>query len=234
MIGTLITFFASLFAVLARNSIDAGLVGMSVSYAMQVTQTLNWLVRMTSDVETNIVAVERIKEYSETPQEAAWVNESKPRPSSDWPQAGRVQFNNYQTRYRPGLDLVLKGIDADIAGGEKIGIVGRTGAGKSSLTLALFRIIESAAGDITLDGIKISDSGLHDLRSKITIIPQVGEVLARLGEGWRGWTVTGVRQKCKNAVYCKVRLRFAWHLVDLCHFVLKRPDATLLSQNLHR
>ena len=173
MIGTTITFFASLFAVLARDSIDVGLVGMSVSYAMQVTQTLNWLVRMTSDVETNIVAVERIKEYSETPQEAVWVNDSKPRPPKEWPQAGRVTFNNYQTRYRPGLDLVLKGIDADISGGEKIGIVGRTGAGKSSLTLALFRIIEAAAGDITMDGIKISDIGLHDLRSKITIIPQV-------------------------------------------------------------
>ncbi|XP_043188281.1 multidrug resistance-associated protein 1-like isoform X3 [Amphibalanus amphitrite] len=172
MIGTCITFFASLFAVLARDSIDVGLVGMSVSYAMQVTQTLNWLVRMTSDVETNIVAVERIKEYSETPQEAVWVDESRPRPPPEWPQSGRVQFNNYQTRYRPGLELVLKGIDADIAGGEKIGIVGRTGAGKSSLTLALFRIIEAAAGDITLDGIRISDIGLHDLRSKITIIPQ--------------------------------------------------------------
>ncbi|XP_037086606.1 multidrug resistance-associated protein 1-like isoform X1 [Pollicipes pollicipes] len=170
MVGTAITFFASLFSVLARDTINVGLVGMSVSYALQVTTTLNWLVRMTSDVETNIVAVERIKEYSETPQEAAWVTER--RPPAEWPPAGRVLFNDYQTRYRPGLELVLKGITADIAGGEKIGIVGRTGAGKSSLTLALFRIIEAAAGDITLDGIRIADIGLHDLRSRITIIPQ--------------------------------------------------------------
>ena len=177
MLTSIVIFFAAAFGVLARDSIEVGLVGMSVSYAMTVTNELNWLVRMTSEVETNIVAVERIKEYSETPQEAAWVNESKPRPSSDWPQTGRVQFSNYQTRYRPGLDLVLKGIDADIAGGEKIGIVGRTGAGKSSLTLSLFRIIEAAAGNITLDGVRISDIGLHDLRSKITIIPQVRSVV---------------------------------------------------------
>ncbi|XP_043228721.1 multidrug resistance-associated protein 1-like [Amphibalanus amphitrite] len=172
MVTAIIIFFAAVFGVLARDTIEVGLVGMSISYAMVVTQEFNWFVRMTSDVETDIVAVERIKEYSETPQEAVWVDESRPRPPPEWPQSGRVQFNNYQTRYRPGLELVLKGIDADISGGEKIGIVGRTGAGKSSLTLALFRIIEAAAGDITLDGIRISDIGLHDLRSKITIIPQ--------------------------------------------------------------
>ncbi|KAF0309902.1 Canalicular multispecific organic anion transporter 2 [Amphibalanus amphitrite] len=172
MVTAVIIFFAAVFGVLARDTIEVGLVGMSISYAMVVTQEFNWFVRMTSDVETDIVAVERIKEYSETPQEAVWVDESRPRPPPEWPQSGRVQFNNYQTRYRPGLELVLKGIDADISGGEKIGIVGRTGAGKSSLTLALFRIIEAAAGDITLDGIRISDIGLHDLRSKITIIPQ--------------------------------------------------------------
>ena len=76
-------------------------------------------------------------------------------------------------RYREGLDLVLKDIDCTITGGEKIGIVGRTGAGKSSLTLALFRIIESASGRIVIDGKTISELGLHDLRKKLTIIPQV-------------------------------------------------------------
>ena len=180
MITSIVIFFAAVFGVLARDSIEVGLVGMSISYAMAVAGELNHFVEMTSEVETEIVAVERIKEYAEKPREAAWVNESKPRPSSDWPQTGRVQFSNYQTRYRPGLDLVLKGIDADIAGGEKIGIVGRTGAGKSSLTLALFRIIEAVAGNITLDGVRIGDIGLHDLRSRITIIPQVRSVVVFL------------------------------------------------------
>ncbi|MPC10165.1 Multidrug resistance-associated protein 1 [Portunus trituberculatus] len=133
-IGNVITFFAALFAVLSRETIDGGKVGLSVTYALSVTQTLHWLIRMSSEVETNIVAVERIKEYTETPQEAPWdLPNTKP---------------------------------------QTIGIVGRTGAGKSSLTLGLFRIIEAAGGNITIDGINISKIGLHDLRSCLTIIPQ--------------------------------------------------------------
>lgn len=93
---------------------------------------------MTSDVETNIVAVERIKEYGEAEQEAAWEITSK-NPDNSWPKTGSVEFKKYAVRYRPGLDLVLKGVNFSISGGEKVGIVGRTGAGKSSLTLALFR-----------------------------------------------------------------------------------------------
>lgn len=93
---------------------------------------------MTSDVETNIVAVERIKEYGEAPQEADWEIPNKSPPST-WPDSGKVEFSKYAVRYRPGLDLVLKGVNFSIQGGEKVGIVGRTGAGKSSLTLALFR-----------------------------------------------------------------------------------------------
>uniref|UniRef100_A0A6A7G4Z9 ABC transporter n=2 Tax=Hirondellea gigas TaxID=1518452 RepID=A0A6A7G4Z9_9CRUS len=90
----------------------------------------------------------------------------------DWPEEGVVKFSKFSTRYREGLDLVVKGIDCTIQGGEKVGIVGRTGAGKSSLTLSLFRIIESAAGHIIIDGIDIATIGLHDLRSRLTIIPQ--------------------------------------------------------------
>uniref|UniRef100_A0A2M4AR42 Putative abc transporter c family member n=2 Tax=Anopheles triannulatus TaxID=58253 RepID=A0A2M4AR42_9DIPT len=171
MVGNLIILFAALFAVLGRESMNAGLVGLSVSYALQITQTLNWLVRMTSDVETNIVAVERIKEYGETKQEAAWElpNSTLPR---EWPEHGRVEFKDFQVRYREGLELVLRGISFVVEGGEKVGIVGRTGAGKSSLTLALFRIIESAGGSIIIDGQEISKLGLHALRSRLTIIPQ--------------------------------------------------------------
>ncbi|XP_018568578.1 multidrug resistance-associated protein 1 isoform X9 [Anoplophora glabripennis] len=170
MIGNLIILFASLFAVLGKEQ-DPSLVGLSITYALQITQTLNWLVRMTSDVETNIVAVERIKEYGEAPQEAPWEIPNK-NPSSAWPEHGSVEFNNYAVRYRPGLDLVLKGVDFHIKGGEKVGIVGRTGAGKSSLTLSLFRIIEAAQGQICIDGVNIAELGLHTLRSRLTIIPQ--------------------------------------------------------------
>uniref|UniRef100_A0A069DZT4 ABC-type glutathione-S-conjugate transporter n=1 Tax=Panstrongylus megistus TaxID=65343 RepID=A0A069DZT4_9HEMI len=171
MVGNLIIFFSALFSVIGRDTMNAGLVGLSVSYALQITQTLNWLVRMTAEVETNIVAVERIKEYGETPQEAPW--EITPSVAKDdWPAKGNVEFKKLEIRYREGLELVLKGISFDINGGEKVGIVGRTGAGKSSLTLGLFRIVEAAGGSILIDGIDISKLGLHALRSRITIIPQ--------------------------------------------------------------
>lgn len=169
--GNMITFFAAMFCIIQRNKISAGMVGLSISYALQVTQTLNWLVRMTSEIETNIISVERVKEYIECPTEAPAVVPEN-RPKDEWPQTGTVTFQDYSVRYRPELDLVLKGLSFNIGPTEKIGVVGRTGAGKSSTALALFRIIESAGGSISIDGIEISSIGLKDLRSKLTIIPQ--------------------------------------------------------------
>ncbi|XP_074518633.1 ATP-binding cassette sub-family C member 3 isoform X2 [Halichoeres trimaculatus] len=170
-IGNCIVLFAALFAVTGKDSLNPGLVGLSVSYALQVTMSLNWMVRMCSDLENNIVAVERVKEYSETKTEAPWDVEDK-KPPPEWPMSGNVEFHDYSVRYREGLDLVLKKLTLSVKGGEKIGIVGRTGAGKSSMTLCLFRILEAAGGEITIDEVKISEIGLHDLRSKLTIIPQ--------------------------------------------------------------
>lgn len=172
-IGSIIILAAASFSVLQlkANLMTPGLIGLSMSYALSITQSLNWIVRMTVEVETNIVSVERILEYSNLKPEAPEFIPDK-QPGVDWPEQGGITFHNYSTRYRAGLDLILKQINLEIKPREKIGIVGRTGAGKSSLTLALFRIIEAAEGFISIDGVDTSKIGLHDLRTRLAIIPQ--------------------------------------------------------------
>ncbi|KAI1722936.1 ABC transporter transmembrane region domain-containing protein [Ditylenchus destructor] len=171
-IGNCVVLFAALLATLTRETISAGVLGLSVSYSFNITFVLNFAIRQITKLETNIVSVERIKEYSETPPEAEWKSKPGREPPKNWPSQGKIRIENYSTRYRPSLDLVVKGLNAEINAHEKIGIVGRTGAGKSSVTLALFRMIEPAGGHLIIDGIDISSLGLHDLRSNITIIPQ--------------------------------------------------------------
>nr|QUF59447.1 ATP-binding cassette transporter Abcc1-1 [Brachionus angularis] len=170
-LGNLITLSATIFAIIARNSISPGLAGLSISFSLNVSLMLRYMVRMTAMLESNLTSIERMKEYSHTPQEADWINNNM-RPSKDWPNKGTIKFVNYSIKYRDELDYALKSINCEIKSQEKIGIVGRTGAGKSSLSLGLFRILELKEGDIIIDDISIKDIGLHDLRQKLTIIPQ--------------------------------------------------------------
>ena len=172
-LGSIIILAAALFAVLGvvygSSSIDAGLVGLSVSYALNVTQALNWVIRSYCEIETNVVSVERIKEYIDLPTEKYNAVRGV---SPMWPEKGSIEFRDYGARYRPGLDLALRDLSFTVAPKEKIGIIGRTGAGKSSLSLSLFRIVEAAKGSIIIDGVDISSLRLFDLRSRLTIIPQ--------------------------------------------------------------
>ncbi|KAL3981708.1 multi drug resistance-associated protein (MRP) [Acanthocheilonema viteae] len=173
-IGNLIVFCSALFSVFYRESgsVTAGLVGLSVAYALSITQTLNWAVRMASELETNVVAVERLREYTDLQTEGLANENLAHTPPRDWPSKGQIVFEKLKIRYRDNLEFVLKGISATIHPAEKVGIVGRTGAGKSSLTLALFRIIEAHSGRILIDNEDISKMSLADLRSKLTIVPQ--------------------------------------------------------------
>ena len=167
-LGALVVFSAVVFAVLARHQISPGLAGLSVTYALMVTGALNWAVRMVSELESIMNAVERVTHYS-TLAEEKW--EGQPAPAH-WPSKGHIKIEDLYFAYRPDLPCVLNGISCEIAPGEKIGVVGRTGAGKSSLFLALYRIVEPRSGRITIDGIDISTLSLSELRSSLSIIPQ--------------------------------------------------------------
>ncbi|KAK9451809.1 P-loop containing nucleoside triphosphate hydrolase protein [Limtongia smithiae] len=173
LIGSMIIFAAAGLSIVTVSSgrVRAGLVGLAMSYALQITQSLSWIVRMTVEVEVNTVSVERVLEYSKLPSEAPMIVPNH-RPPASWPTAGELIFDHYSTRYRAGLDLVLKDISLHIKPREKVGIVGRTGAGKSSLTLALFRMIEPVDGHIDIDNVDTSVIGLSDLRHRLAIIPQ--------------------------------------------------------------
>ncbi|XP_054848807.1 ATP-binding cassette sub-family C member 6 isoform X2 [Eublepharis macularius] len=171
LLGNILVLFAALLAVNSKPHLSPGMVGFSVSCALQVTGILNWMVRSLTDMENNIMSVERVRDYSETPKEAPWTLSSNFL-NENWPTEGMIEFKEYSLRCRPDLELSLKNINIKINGQEKIGISGRTGAGKSSLAMGLLRLVEAAKGEISIDGVNIAQLGLHDLRSKINIIPQ--------------------------------------------------------------
>jgi ABC-type multidrug transport system fused ATPase/permease subunit len=120
--------------------------------------------------EQNMNAVERLLVYTELPPEGIRTTPNDPAPS--WPEHGAVQFNNVELAYREGLPLVLKDVTFEVKPGEKVGIVGRTGAGKSSLLQALFRMVEVKSGTIVVDGVNIREIGLDALRRKLALVPQ--------------------------------------------------------------
>lgn len=171
ILGDFVAFFAGVFVIISLGRIDAGSVGLSLSYAIGFADNILWLVRLYAMNEQNMNSVERIKEYLEIEQEADAIVE-KNRPPENWPSQGSVEFIGYTTRYRKDLDPVLRNLTFRIGAREKVGIVGRTGAGKSSLALAIFRALEADEGKILIDDVDVGLIGLRDLREAITIVPQ--------------------------------------------------------------
>ncbi|KAG5721936.1 ABC transporter C family member 2 [Termitomyces sp. T112] len=171
-LGALLTFTVSMLAVGTRFTISPAQTGLVLSYILSVQQAFGWLVRQSAEVENNMNSVERIVHYVTAIEQEAPHELPKPKLPSQWPPEGRVELNNVVLCYRHELPAVLKGISMIVAAGEKIGIVGRTGAGKSSIMTALYRLVELTDGSITIDGTDISKVGLTDLRSGLAIIPQ--------------------------------------------------------------
>uniref|UniRef100_A0A671NWY3 Multidrug resistance-associated protein 7-like n=1 Tax=Sinocyclocheilus anshuiensis TaxID=1608454 RepID=A0A671NWY3_9TELE len=172
MIGVTVVTGISLIAVIQHQlkSIDPGLVGLSLSYALSITNLLSGLIFSFAQTEMQLVSIERTEEYSTNiPQEP---QEASTEVLESWPEKGRVEFVGAVLVYRPGLPNALDGVSLEVLPGERVGIVGRTGSGKSSLFLALFRMVELNQGQILLDGVDISSVRLSNLRSKLAIIPQ--------------------------------------------------------------
>ncbi|CAO2203471.1 unnamed protein product [Urochloa humidicola] len=172
LIGSFVLCFTALLMVtLPSNFVKPEYVGLSLSYGLSLNQVLFWAIWISCFIENKMVSVERIKQFTNIPSEATWrIKDCLP--DANWPTKGDIDVIDLKFRYRHNTPLVLKGITISIHGGEKIGVVGRTGSGKSTLIQALFRIVEPSEGKIIIDGVDICTLGLHDLRSRFGIIPQ--------------------------------------------------------------
>uniref|UniRef100_A0A1J3J3N2 ABC-type xenobiotic transporter n=1 Tax=Noccaea caerulescens TaxID=107243 RepID=A0A1J3J3N2_NOCCA len=151
--------------------IDPSLAGLAVTYGLSLNTMQAWLIWTLCNLENKIISVERILQYASVSSEPPLVIESN-RPEQSWPSRGEVDIRDLQVRYAPHMPLVLRGITCTFKGGLRTGIVGRTGSGKSTLIQTLFRIVEPSAGEIRIDGVNILTIGLHDLRLRLSIIPQ--------------------------------------------------------------
>ncbi|KAI9485985.1 MAG: P-loop containing nucleoside triphosphate hydrolase protein [Benjaminiella poitrasii] len=171
VLGAFVGFCTGFVLVLARNWIDPGLAGLSLSYSLTFTHHVLWVVRNYALNEMNMNAIERVHEYLDVEEEPATeIPETEPRAS--WPETGSVEVKNLVMQYTSENPAVLRNISFKVQPREKVGIVGRTGSGKSTLALSIFRFMEPTSGTIEIDGVDIHKIGLDVLRSRLTIIPQ--------------------------------------------------------------
>ncbi|XP_075056250.1 ATP-binding cassette sub-family C member 5-like [Mixophyes fleayi] len=194
--------------VLMHGNIAPAYAGLAMSYAVQLTGLFQFTVRLVTETEARFTSVERINYYIENLESEAPLCIPEKSPLEEWPQHGAIKFENVEMRYRDNLPLVLKNISFSIKPQEKIGIVGRTGSGKSSLAMTLFRLVELSGGSISIDNVYINETGLEDLRKKLSIIPQepvlfVGSVRSNLDpmnhytdeEVWKALDKTHMRER---------------------------------------
>ena len=172
MVACVFALLIALLCVCRVFNISPASVGLLLSYVFQIAGQLSMLIRTFTQVENEMNSAERLNEYAfGLPEEAPYVI-TETTPQESWPENGCIRFDKVDLAYRPGLPLVLKNLDFTIQPHEKIGICGRTGAGKSSIMTALYRLSELLSGKIYIDDIDISTLGLKNLRSKLSIIPQ--------------------------------------------------------------
>ncbi|KAH9003060.1 P-loop containing nucleoside triphosphate hydrolase protein [Lactarius hatsudake] len=172
LLGTLLILAVAILTVATRFSVSPAQTGVALSYILYVQMSFSYMARQLAEVENDMNSVERIVYYARDLEQEPPHEIPEHKPPAPWPSNGKLEINEAVLKYRPELPLVLKGLSMSVEGGEKIGIVGRTGAGKSSIMIALFRIVELVSGSISIDGVDISKLGLNDVRNAISIIPQ--------------------------------------------------------------
>lgn len=175
-LGGIMIWLTATFAVVqnkgAENQVAfASTMGLLLSYSLNITNLLSNVLRQASRAENSLNAVERVGTYIDLKSEAPQIIDTN-RPPPGWPSSGIIKFEDVALRYRPGLPAVLRGLSFVIPATQKVGVAGRTGAGKSSMLNALFRIVELEKGRILIDDCDISKLGLADLRKVLSIIPQ--------------------------------------------------------------
>lgn len=172
--SAILIFGTTLVACFGKGAgVSVSLLALTVTYSLNLTGSFTWVVRQLSETEQQMNGVERLLYYAEElEQEAPDASEPGKQPPDVWPAQGKIEFRQLEMRYRPDLPAVLKRINLTVEPGERLGIVGRTGAGKSSITVALFRLVEASHGGIWIDDVDIGQIGLFDLRSRLSIIPQ--------------------------------------------------------------
>lgn len=214
-IGNMLVVSAALIAVLQRGRVSPALAAIAIAYVMRVIESLNWAVRMAAQVEADAVSLQRVAYYTDAiPHEAAAHTDALP--VGVWPSRGQVVFDDVSMRYRDGLQLVLRQVSFTIPAGSKVGIVGRSGAGKSSLLLVLLRIVPLASGRILVDGLDIATLGLTDLRRAISLIPQTSTMFS----GTLRQNLDPFGEHSDAAI---------WHALSLAHMVerVRRDEAGL-------
>ena len=166
-------FLMTMICVLARDFTDPVILAMLLTYTMTIQGSLKWYLVCFNSLQGNMVNADRCMKVLDIPQEASvdpgQEDLLKGRPA--WPERGSLQFEGVSLKYRPNTEIVLNKLTFQVAEGEKIGVVGRTGAGKSTICLSISRIVEIFEGRIVIDGINIAEIPLHELRRRITVIP---------------------------------------------------------------
>lgn len=153
---------------------DPSILGLAISMILYLAGIFQWCIRQSAEVVNHMVSIERVLAFGKLEPEAPWVQ-----PDDDsiletgWPQAGAIEYSNLLVRYRPRLPPALRNIGFAVPAGSRVGVVGRTGSGKSTVVQSLFRLLEAEEGSICIDGRDISKLGLHTVRTRVSVIPQV-------------------------------------------------------------